>query len=142
MHRTVRRRWPGKSPPVDDDKFSPMNHSSTTGQSYPWVRRGSTWGGAGKKEKPRCVHARIVDSRPVVTVCAYEEDRLGWVCPFASYYRQFACRMDRSPGVTGRWSANAGLAPSEMGLPFSVESSVRDKLCGWQKVSKKYRRGE
>ena len=31
---------------------------------------------AGKKWKPRCVHARIVDARPVVTVCAYEEDSL------------------------------------------------------------------
>ena len=45
--------------------------------------------------------------------------------------------MDRSPGVEGRWSANAGLAPSEMGLPFSVESSVRDKLCGLAESVKK-----
>jgi hypothetical protein len=74
------------------------------------------------------VHARIVDARPVVTVCAYEEDSLvGYAHLQVTIAKLLAGWIEvRASQVGG--GANAGLAPSEMGLPFSV-SRVYEISC-------------
>lgn len=86
------------------------------------------------------MHAGIVDARSVVTVCAYEEDNLVGRAHLQVTVAQFARRIDKAPGVTGRWSAMIPCGTRSLGDAVLYASSVRDELRGWKKVSKKYRR--